>query len=99
MNICLVIALLSLVPAKKILLREIPHAFANLPMKRFVSQFVSVMLAAVNLPLGSKLIFVEISSTLKSAILALSNPPIPDDSTAYPIKPIESANPSLTDMC
>ena len=60
MNTCLVIALLSLVPAKKILFLDIPHALANFPINRLVSQFVSVTLAAVNLPLGSKLILVEI---------------------------------------
>ena len=50
MNTWRVIALLSFVPAKKIRLREIPQALANLPMKRFVSQLVRVILAAVNLP-------------------------------------------------
>ena len=61
MNTCLVMALLSFVPAKNIRLREIPQALANFPMKRFVSQFVNVILAAVNLPLGSSVILVDIS--------------------------------------
>ena len=72
MKIWRVIALLSFVPAKNIRFLEMPHALANLPIKRLVSQLVSVIFAAVNLPLGSKEIFVEISSTLKSATLALA---------------------------
>lgn len=71
MNTWRVTARLSLVPAKKILFREMPHALASLLMKRFVSQLVRVMLAAVKRPRGSKLMFVEISSTLKSATRAL----------------------------
>ena len=82
MNTCFVTALLSFVPAKNILLREMPQALANLPMKRFVSQFVSVIFAAVNLPLGSSVILVDISSTLKSDTLAFRTPPIPSALTA-----------------
>ena len=54
-----VTARLSFVPAKKIRFRDIPQALASLPMKRFVSQFVNVMLAAVNRPLGSRLILLK----------------------------------------
>ena len=77
-----VTARLSFVPAKKIRFREIPHALASLPMNRFVSQLVNVMLAAVKRPLGSRLILVEISSTRKSATLAFRTPPMPVESTA-----------------
>ncbi len=82
MNNWRVTARLSLVPAKNILFREIPHALASLPMKRLVSQFVNVIFAAVNRPRVSVLTLVEISSTLKSATLAFNTPPIPVESTA-----------------
>ncbi len=96
-NIWRVTARLSLVPAKKIRLREIPQADASFETNRLVSQFVSVILAAVNLPFGSRLIFVEISSTLKSLTLAFSTPPIPSDSTAWPTKPMAEARLSSAD--
>ena len=91
MNNCLVIALLSLVPAKNIRLREIERFFAKRLMKRLVSQFVRVMLAAVKRPFGSRLIFVAISSTRKSCTLAFRIPPMPGESTAKPVSPIASA--------
>ena len=99
MNTCLVTALLSLVPEKKIRLRDIPQAEASFEMNRLVSQFVKVTFAAVNRPFGSKLIFVEISSTLKSATLAFSTPPMPSEPTPNPVKPIELARLSSVDMC
>ena len=99
MNTCLVTALLSLVPAKNIRFLEIPHALANLPMNLLVSQLVSVMLAAVKRPLGSREIFVDISSTLKSVTLDFKTPPMPSPSTAYPVRPIALARLSSADIC
>ena len=80
-------ALLSLVPAKKILLRDMPSRLAKLLQNLLVSQFVSVIRATVNLPRESKLIDVDISSTLKSETRAFRTPPIPVVSVAYPSSP------------
>ena len=99
MKTCYVIALLTLDPAKNMRSLEMPHAEANLEMNLLVSQFVKVTLAAVNLPLESKLILVDISSTLKSETLDFNTPPIPFESTAKPVKPIELARLSSSDMC
>ena len=68
-------------------------------MKRLVSQFVKVILAAVNRPFGSRLILVDISSTRKSDILAFNTPPMPSEPTANPVKPIELARLSSTGIC
>ena len=85
------IALLSLVPAKKILFLGICNILASLLMNLFVSQLVKVILARVNLPLLFKASEVDISSTRKSDILDFSLPPIPMKSVEKPSKPIISA--------
>ena len=81
-KICDVTARLSLVPAKKIRLREIPSFLARLLQKRLVSQFVKVIFATVKRPFGLRVMVVAISSTRKSATRDLSTPPIPLPSAA-----------------
>ena len=60
-------------------------------MNLLVSQFVSVILANVNLALLFRARLVEISSTLKSETLDFSLPPIPEKEVENPSKPIISA--------
>ena len=76
---------------KKILFRDMPSRLAKLLQNLFVSQFVSVIRATVNLPRESKLIDVDISSTLKSETRAFKTPPIPVVLVAYPSSPMARA--------
>ncbi|OPX59934.1 MAG: hypothetical protein A4E29_01185 [Methanomassiliicoccales archaeon PtaB.Bin134] len=72
-----VTALLSLVPANPMRLRETPRALDMCRTRRLVSQLVAVTRATHTFPSGLAGGYLETSSTTKSSGSALSFPPLP----------------------
>jgi len=95
---CVVMALLSFVPANEIPFLEMPNLLAMDLINRFVSQLYDSILAVTYLPSGSCFGGLSISLTTKSSGNLLSFPPRGSEEVRYTSSPTSTSSSGGIDL-